>query len=73
MREYNTVRETLTEIQSKYWILRGRSIVKSMVSHCVLCQRFEGKPFTAPPLQPLPDFRAQESKPFAIDFAGPCM
>ena len=74
MREYNTM--VLRKHQQKFdrstWILRGRSTVNSVVS--VLCRRFEGKPFTAAPAQPLPEFRVQKSKPFAntaIDFAGP--
>lgn len=71
---HNGVRDTLTEIRSKYWILKGRSAVKSIIGRCVPCKKFEGKPFTAPPPPPLPRFRVQESRPFshaAVDFAGP--
>jgi hypothetical protein len=68
---HNGVRDTFTDIQSKYWILKGR---KSIIARCVLCKRFEEKPFTAPPPSPLPKLRVQESRPFshtAIDFTGP--
>ena len=71
---HNGVRDTLTEIWSRYWILKGRNTVKSIIARCVLCRRFEGRPFTAPLPPPLPKFRVQESRPFshtAIDFAGP--
>ena len=71
---HNGVRDTLTEIRSRYWILKGRNTVKSIIARCVLCWRFEGRPFTAPLPPPLPKFRVQESRPFshtATDFAGP--
>ncbi len=28
-------KETLTEIQVKFWIIKGRSLVRSIVHHCV--------------------------------------
>ena len=72
--QHNGVKETLTEVRSKYWVIRGRSLVKSILGHRVLCRRFEGKPFSAPLPPPLPSFRVKEAPPFtytAIDFAGP--
>lgn len=71
---HNGVKETLTEIRSKYWILKGRSFVKMIIRQCVICRKFEGKPFLAPPPPPLPEFRVQEKPPFTytgVDFAGP--
>ena len=71
---HNKVRETLTDIRSKYWILKGRNTVKSIIAQCVLCKRFEGKLFIAPPPPPLPKFRVQKSRPLsntAVDFVGP--
>ena len=71
---HNGARDTLTEIRSRYWILRGRRGVRSIITRCILCRRFEGKAFTAPLPPPLPRFRVQESRPFshtAVDFAGP--
>ena len=72
--QHNGVKETLTEIRAKYWIVGGRSLVRSVIHKCVNCRRFEGRPFTAPPAPPLPSFRVNEAPPFAytaIDFAGP--
>ena len=71
---HNGVRDTLTEIRSKYWIVKGRRNVQAVIARCVVCRRFEGKSFTAPLPPPLPKFRVQEARPFAhtaIDFAGP--
>ena len=53
---HNGVKETLTEIRSAYWILKGRSVVKQVIYKCVVCRRFEAKPYSAPP-PPLPEFR----------------
>ena len=72
--QHNGVKETLSEVRSKYWIIRGRSLVKALIYKCVVCRRFEGRPFNPPPAPPLPSFRVTEAPPFtftAIDFAGP--
>ena len=74
--QHNGVKETLTEIRSKYWIVGGRRIVKSIVHRCVLCSRFEGKPFTPPQSSPLPSFRVNKALPFmytAADFTDPIL
>ena len=72
--QHNRVKETLSEIRSKYWIIQGRSLVRAVIHKCVICKRFEGRPFSPPPAPPLPSFRVTEAPPFtytAIDFAGP--
>ena len=71
---HNGVRETLTEIRSKFWIPRGRSYVRYFVHHCTLCKRFEGLPHKSPPPPPLPSFRVKEEPAFSytgVDFVGP--
>ena len=72
----NGVKETLSEVRAKYWIIVGRSLVKAVIHKCVVCRRFEGRPFNPPPAPPLPSFRVTEAPPFAytaVDFAEPCM
>ena len=72
--QHNRVKETLAEVRGKFWILKGRSLVKQLISACVTCRRFEGLPYSAPPAPPLPGFRVNEAPPFthaAVDFAGP--
>ena len=74
--QHKGVKETLTEIRSKYCIVGGRRIVKSIVHRYVLCRRFEGKPFTPPQSPPLYSFHVNEALPFmytAVDFAGPIL
>lgn len=71
---HDGVKETLTEVRRKFWIVKGRSLVKSLIHKCVLCRRFEGASFRAPQPPPLPTFRVKEEPPFSytgVDFAGP--
>ena len=68
------VKDTLTELRSRFWIVRGRQVVKKLLFHCVICRRFDSRPFQPPPPPSLPGFRVQEAQPFAytgVDFAGP--
>ena len=71
---HDGVKETLTETRRKFWIPKGRSLVRYLIHHCVLCRRFEGAPFKGPPPPPLPVFRVKEDPAFSysgVDFAGP--
>ena len=36
---HNGVKETLTEVRRRYWIIKGRSLVKSIVHYYVICKR----------------------------------
>ena len=70
---HNGVKETLTEIRSKYWVIR-RSLIKRLLFECTLCGRFEGVAYRGPPPPPLPVYRVNEAPPFTnsgVDFAGP--
>ena len=72
--KHNGVRETLTEIRSEYWITKGRQIVKTLLSKCVICKKLIGKAYDSPDSPPLPPFRVSEDMAFsqiAVDFAGP--
>ena len=71
---HNGVRETLTEVRSAYWIVRGRQYVRSIIDKCVICRRIEGPPYKGKQPPPLPEFRVSQSRPFQfveVDFAGP--
>ena len=71
---HNGVKETLTEVRSKFWIVKGRAFVRKCIHQCIVCKRFEGKPLLGPTPPPLPDFRVQQEPPFTftgVDFAGP--
>ena len=71
---HNGVKDTLTEVRLRYWVVKGRSLVKRIVRECVICKRYEGRPCLGPPSPPLPDFRVTKEPPFThtgVDFAGP--
>ena len=71
---HNGIKETLTELRTRYWILKGRKLVQSVIQKCVLCKRLEGPPYRGPTPPPLPSFRVEEIPPFnycGVDFAGP--
>ena len=71
---HSGVRATLSELRSRFWVLKGRQAVKQILGECVTCRKLIGKPYSTPPTAALPDFRVQEAPPFSrvgVDFAGP--
>ena len=71
---HNGVKETLTELRSRFWIVRGRHKVKQFIAKCVRCKRIQGIRYDVPPEPPLPDFRTDMGHAFSkigIDYAGP--
>ena len=62
---HNRVKETLAETRRKFWILKGRSLTRSIIHRCVVCRRFEGAPFQGPPPPPLPKFRVKDDPAFS--------
>ena len=71
---HNGVRETRTQVRSKYWITKGRQVVKKILSKCTNCRRLEGPPYGNPEAPPLPEFRLSNESAFSmigVDYAGP--
>ena len=71
---HNGVKETLTEVRQRYWVVKGRSFIRATIHRCTTCKKHEGSPFTGPPPPPLPEFRIKEDPAFTytgVDFAGP--
>ena len=71
---HSGVKATLTELRSRFWIVKGRQFVQRLVHECKVCKRFNSKPIVGPPPPPLPDFRTQVSPPFSftgVDYIGP--
>ena len=65
---------TLAEVREKFWIVRGRQVVKKLIGRCVICRRHEGKPLRGPLAPPLPPFRIQQAPAFqniGLDNASP--
>ena len=71
---HNGVRDTSTATREDYWILKARKLVKRIIRHCVLCRRYEGKPYEIPLVPDLLVERVSTDPPFnntGVDFAGP--
>ena len=47
---------TLAEFRSKYWVIKGRQVVKKIINSCVRCLKFQGLPYNTPKVAPLPEF-----------------
>lgn len=62
-------------IQRKYWIMSGRTVIRSQLSKCVTCHKFRAIAHS-PMMADLPSSRVQPSRPFSrvgVDFGGPFM
>ena len=71
---HNGVKETLAQLRSRYWVIRGRQFVRKVLNECRICRRYGSKAFSGPPSPSLPDFRVKASPPFTttgVDYAGP--
>ena len=71
---HSGVNDTLTLLRENYWILKGKRIVKQVISRCVTCLKCEGLPYHVTTTPDLPAERVSDDPPFThigIDFAGP--
>ena len=71
---HNGVTETLAELRSVYWIVKGRQAVKHVVKKCFLCKKLEGLAYPSPVTCDLPEFRVGANRAFetaGVDFCGP--
>ena len=71
---HNGVQDTLTELRQKYYVCKGRQVVKMLINKCVLCRKLEAKPFATPPAADLPQFRLSDDFAFTncgVDFCEP--
>ena len=58
------VESTLSKVRLYYWIIQGRSFVKSILKNCYLYKLVLGKPVMPPPTTALPDYRLHCMFPF---------
>ena len=48
---------TLSDVRSKFWIVKGRKAVKSVLRKCVTYRRYQGRLLLPPKTADLPDYR----------------
>lgn len=71
---HSGVSQTLSKLRHKFWIPQGRSTVRQVLRHCLVCRRFEGGHYGMPKMPPFPRSRVSQSIPFAstgLDYLGP--
>ncbi|XP_071827004.1 uncharacterized protein [Apostichopus japonicus] len=65
---------TLSAIRQKFWLLNGRTAVKSVVSKCVICRKILARP-SCQIMAALPSERVSSDKPLfsfvGVDYFGP--
>jgi len=72
--KHASVKETLMQARSQYWIVGGHSLVRSTIYKCVKCCRYDSLPHHGPPPPPLPAFIVNEGPPLTftgVDNSGP--
>ncbi len=47
---HNGVKETLAELRSEYWLVKGRQFIRKLIYACTICKRQEGKPCRGNPI-----------------------
>lgn len=63
----------LSHIRRRFWVTRGRQVIRSVLRRCVVCRKRQGQ-FGDEVQAPLPEDRVQLIVPFSttgIDFCGP--
>ena len=68
------VNHTLVQVRMKYWIPKGWSEVKWVLTKCNVRQKYQGGPFRMPSMSPWPKNKVIRSLPFqyiGLDYFGP--
>lgn len=69
------IRDTLTQLRERFWLIGVRELVKRALKACVTCQRFHSRPASQVTVPP-PSDRITQASPFEVtgaDFAGPLL
>ncbi|XP_045025217.1 uncharacterized protein LOC123469933 [Daphnia magna] len=72
-RKHTGVQSTLTYLRNRFWIIRARQRIKSVIKHCGKCQRAQSRPFDEEAAS-MPLDRTKKAQPFeiiGIDYFGP--
>ena len=62
---HNGVKDTLTQLRDKYWLVKGRQVIKKLIKDCVVCRKLEGQGYFKPPIPSLPELRLKDDFEFS--------
>ena len=65
---------TLNDVRSKFWIVSGQKVVKSVLHQCVTCRWYQRRPLLPPKTPDLPGYKVNTSyasQCTRLDYAGP--
>ena len=65
---------TLAELRQRYWVPKGRQVVKKVIKSCQRCTNLSAKPLPPAATAALPECRVKSGHAFetvGVDFAGP--
>ena len=71
---HNGVKETLSELRSCFWTIKGQQFIRRALLGCSWCHKFEGSSYKAQVPAPLPEFRLRDDPAFSstgVDYANP--
>ena len=71
---HSDINSTLNFLRNKYWLIRGRQSIKSLLKNCVTCKNINEKAVIPPKTPSLPKSRVDYSYPYqniGLDYAGP--
>ena len=71
---HHGVEGTLASVRQRFWIIKGRKTVQSIIRKCVICKRFNARTFLPPPTPDIPSIRLNSDYAFqhtGLDFCGP--
>ena len=68
------LQQTLAAIRERYWIPKGRRLIRHIIQQCTTCIKIQGKPLQKIMAADLPTFRVEQQSPFhntSLDWCGP--
>ena len=72
--KHGGVRDTLTFMQNRFHIRKGRNFVRKLIHRCLICRKFEGGTMKYPSPPDLPKERLDDTRAFnsvGLDYCGP--
>ncbi|XP_068237289.1 uncharacterized protein [Palaemon carinicauda] len=67
------VNATVASMRQEYWVPQLHQLYKSVIHHCIMCKKTQGRTYRVNIAPPLPEFRVQRKQPFSVtgvDYTG---